>query len=114
MKNDVTVFLKHILESIDYIEDYTKGLEEEEFIKSVEKQDSVIRRLEIMGEAVKNLPEKFKEKHPEIEWYKAMATRNILIHHYFGIDLDIVWDTITQSLPIFKGKIKDILDKSEP
>jgi len=112
MKKDVTIFLRHIIESIDYIEDYTKGLTEKDFLKSVEKQDSVIRRLEIPGEAVKNLPAEFKERYPYVEWYKAMATRNILIHHYFGIELDIVWDTVTKSLPAFKKQVKEILSKS--
>jgi len=111
MKKDPTIFLKHILESIEHIENYTKGLEEEDFLKSEEKQDSVIRRLEIVGEAVKNFPESFRKKYPDIAWNKAMATRNILIHHYFGIELDIIWDTVTKSLPIFKKQIQELLKK---
>ena len=95
MKKDTSVFLKHILESIEYIESYVKDWSEKDFLDSVEKQDAVIRRLEILGEAVKNLPEEFREEHSDIEWNKAMATRNILVHHYFGIDLKIIWDTVT-------------------
>ena len=111
MKKDPTIFLKHILESIEHIENYTKGLNEKDFMEFEEKQDAVIRRLEVLGEAVKNLPENFRKKYPEIAWNKAMATRNILIHHYFGIELDIVWDTVTQSLPIFKKQIQELLKK---
>jgi len=110
MKKDPTIFLKHILESIEHIDSYIKGLDEEDFLKSEEKQDAVIRRLEILGEAVRNLPEEFRAKYPDIEWNKAMATRNILIHNYFGIELDIVWDTITQSLPNFKKQIEVLLN----
>jgi uncharacterized protein with HEPN domain len=86
MNKDISVFLRHILESINLIEKYTKNVTEEEFLQSVEKQDLVTRRLEIIGEAIRNLPEQFRIEHKNIEWNKAMATRNILIHHYFGIN----------------------------
>lgn len=109
MSKDPTIFLKHILESIQHIESYIKDLSEEDFLNSDEKQDSVIRRLEVLGEAIKNLPDEFREKHSDVEWNKAMATRNILIHHYFGIDLKIIWDTVTQDLPVFKKKIESLL-----
>ena len=108
MKDDA-VFLKHILESVEWIEKDIQGLTEEEFLKNVPIQDAVLRRLEIIGEAVRNLSDELKEKHSEIAWNKAMATRNILVHNYFGVDLKIVWDTVIQSLPEFKEQIKDLL-----
>ena len=108
MKDD-TVFLKHILESIEWIEKDVQGLSEDQFLKNVPMQDAVLRRLEVIGEAVRNLSDDLKEKHPGIAWNKAMATRNILIHNYFGVDLKIVWDTITQSLPEFKERVKNLL-----
>lgn len=109
MNKDYTVFLKHILESIESIEEYIKDISEEDFLNSQEKQDAVVRRLEIIGEAVRNLQNDFKEQYPNIAWNKAMGTRNILIHNYFGIDLKIVWDTATKGLIEFKKQIKDIL-----
>lgn len=72
MKKDPTIFLKHILESIEHIESYIKGSEEGDFMKSDEKQDAVIRRLEILGEAVRNLPEEFREKHSDIAWDRGL------------------------------------------
>lgn len=108
MKDDA-VFLKHILESIDWIEKDIQGLTEKEFFQNVPIQDAVLRRLEIIGEAVRNLSDELKEKHSKIAWNKAMATRNILIHNYFGIDLPVVWDTIKHSLPEFKEQIKNLL-----
>ncbi len=111
MSKDPKIFLKHILESIEHIESYIKDLSEEDFMNSDEKQDSVIRRLEILGEAVRNLPEEFREEHSEIDWTRAMATRNILVHHYFGIDLKIVWDTVTQNLPEFKKQVESLLNR---
>lgn len=108
MKDD-SVFLKHILESIEWIEKDIQGLTEEDFLKNVPIQDAILRRLEIIGEAVRNLSDELKEKHSEIAWNKAMATRNILIHNYFGIDLPVVWDTITHSIPEFKEQIQNLL-----
>lgn len=83
MIKDDTIFLKHILESIEAVEDYTKDISEEEFLNDQEKQDAIIRRLEIIGEAVANLSEEFKEEHSEIVWHKAMGIRNILVHPEF-------------------------------
>lgn len=109
MNKEATIFLKHILESIQLLEKYMDGVTEEEFLHSSEKQDLAIRRLEVIGEAVRNLPEEFRNEHSDIAWNKAMATRNILIHHYFGIDLEIVWDTVTQSIPEFKKQVEQLL-----
>lgn len=113
MKKEAVIFLKHILESIELLEKYIKDITEEQFLQSTEKQDLAIRRLEIIGEAVRNLPEEFRMEHKDMEWNKAMATRNILIHHYFGIDLEIVWDTVTISIPEFKEQIKKLLEASK-
>lgn len=109
MIKDHTVFLKHILECIEAIEQYSRGLSERQFLKSQIKQDAIIRRLEVIGEAVKNLPENFKEKHSDIPWNKAMATRNIIVHDYLNIDLEIIWDTVKESLPGFKEQIESLL-----
>lgn len=109
MTKDPQVFLGHIMECIEAIETYCEGVSENDFLKSTEKQDAIIRRLEIIGEAVKNIPEGYKEKYPEVPWNKAMATRNIIVHDYMGLDLKIIWDTVTKSLPAFKKQIKGLL-----
>ncbi len=109
MIKDDTILLKHILESIKAIEDYAEDISEKDFLEGREKQDAITRRLEIIGEAVANLSQEFKEGHADIAWHKAMGTRNILIHHYFGIDLNIVWDTVTKDLPEFKKQIESLL-----
>lgn len=111
MKKDSTVFLKHILESIGLIEKYTKGFKKKKFKKSRKIQDAVIRNLEIIGEATKNLPKDFTAKHPEISWSKIAGLRDVLIHMYFGVDLDMTWDVIKNHLPDLKKKIKAILKK---
>ena len=109
MKKDPQTFIKHILESIEWIEKDIANLTEEQFKQNVPIQDAVMRRLEIIGEAIRNLPGDFKDQHPEISWDKPMAMRNLLIHNYFGVDLNIVWDTATQTLPEFKKQIIQLL-----
>jgi uncharacterized protein with HEPN domain len=109
MKKDYKIFLEHILENIAKIEKYTNKLSEEDFLDNEPIQDLVLRKLEIIGEAITNIPQDFRDDHPEIEWNKAVATRNILIHHYFDIDLRIIWDTVKINLPKFKEQIQSII-----
>lgn len=111
MNKDDAVFLTHIIESITAVEEYVRDLTEEEFFRSREKQDAVIRRLEIIGEAVNNLSDECRKKNTEIHWGKAIGTRNILIHHYFGVDAAVVWDTVKKSLPEFKQHIQKLLQE---
>lgn len=105
------VFLHHILESIDLIEKRIDHATYQTFIDDVDLQDMIIRRLEIIGEAIRNLPENFREKHSDINWQDPAGMRNALIHAYFEVDLDIVWDTITNDLPPFRQHIQRLIDE---
>jgi uncharacterized protein with HEPN domain len=89
MNKDPLVFIEHVLESIDAIKEYTKGLSKEDFSSSKEKQDAVLRRIEIIGEAVKNLPADVKDEYPKIPWKQIAGMRDIVAHNYFGVDLDL-------------------------
>lgn len=109
MIKDDNVYLNHILESIKYIKAYVKNLDEKYFYKSVSIQDAIIRRIEIIGEASKNISEKFREKHPEIDWSKIIGMRNMLIHEYFNIDLKLTWETTQKDIPDLEKKIKKLL-----
>lgn len=110
MKKDPSIFLKHILESIDAIEEYLEQVDEEEFYTSREKQDLIIRRLEIIGEAAKNIPEDFRKQHNTIPWKKMAGMRDVIIHQYFGINYKIVWDTVVKTLPLLKKQIMQVLN----
>lgn len=109
MKRDVRVYLDDILESIELIQKYTANVTEDEFRKSVEIQDAVIRRLEIIGEAVKHIPSEMKKKYPDVPWKKITGARDIFVHEYFGVRLERVWDTIVKDLPTFKQQIEKLL-----
>lgn len=109
MRKDPQVFLRHILESIDWIEKDTMDLSKEEFLQNVPIQDAVVRRLEIIGEAIRNLPGDFIETHKTIPWQDIVDMRNKLIHKYFGVDLELVWSVIEKDLPPLKQQITELL-----
>ena len=109
MTKELEIFLRDILESIELIEKRMNGITYDNFIGNIDLHDMVIRRLEIIGEAVRNLPKEFRQKHPNIDWQSPADMRSVLIHGYFGIDLKVVWDTISNNLPPFKKQIKNLL-----
>lgn len=113
MRKDPKVSLAHILESIDLIEGYSAGKTLDEFVESRQHQDAIIRRIEIIGEAVKNLPEDFKRNHPEIAWQKIAGMRDVLIHQYFGVDLALTWDVVYSDIPDMMLKISRIIEGTE-
>lgn len=111
-KRDYVLFLEDILDALEKIENYTKNLSFTEFADNGMAVDAVIRNFEVIGEATKNVPEEIKEKYPEVEWKEAAGFRDVLIHDYFGIDLEAIWDTIKKNLLSFKRHILKVL-KSE-
>ncbi len=111
MKRELELFVEDILESVKLIEKYIGNTSKKNFGKNQKLKDSVIRRLEIIGEAVKSIPDDFKEKYAEVPWKKIAGLRDILTHAYFGIDLNITWDIIKKDLPALKEKILDIKNK---
>ena len=111
MMKDDTVFLRHILDAINKIQEYAQGMDFEKFRKSSLVQDGVIRQLEIIGEATKNLSEGIRGKHPDISWKDMAGMRDKLIHQYFGVDIAGVWETVAKDIPILKSKLIKLLGK---
>ncbi len=109
MKNDQT-YLLHILEAIDKIQQYLGEMSFEEFADSDMIVDAVVRELEIIGEASRNLSDDFRKQHLNVPLRDATDMRNILIHEYFDVNKKVVWDTCKNNLPQFRDFITELLD----
>jgi len=107
------VFVKHILDEINFLMNKSKDLEYEGLIKDEILKRAFVRSLEVIGEATKNVSLEFKEKHPDIEWRELTGLRDKLIHRYFGVKWEIVWDIVRSKIPQLKEKIEDILEEME-
>jgi len=105
--------LDDIWEAIEKIERYTGRITQQEFFGDEKSIDAIVRNLEIIGEATNRLPEKFKNKYPHIEWKKVVGLRHRIVHDYFGIDIEIVWEILQKDLPAFKSSLKKIREEIE-
>jgi len=109
MPRDYKQQLDDILQAISFIREYVVGMDYKTFEADRKTQDAVVRNLEIIGEAARTIPEEVREKAEEIEWYKIIALRNILIHEYFGVNLKIVWDIIQNKLDAVESTCRKLL-----
>ncbi len=110
-KRDQKLFLEDILEAMDRIENYTESMSYDDFVEDRKTIDAVVRNLEIIGEAVKNLSDEIKREYPGINWKGIAGMRDKLIHGYFGVDPQIVWETTQTRVPELKIQIKRILEE---
>ena len=110
MKKDDTVYLHHILDAIELIEEYTEGMSETEFHSHSMAHDAVVRQVEIIGEAARNISEEYRLSQPDVPWGKMSGIRNKIVHEYFNVNLSIVWDTVQEDLPTLKRILVEILE----
>ena len=107
-KRPVDLLLDDICEAIDRIEQYISGMSFDVFSKDRKSVDAVVRNLEIIGEASNRLPADFKNSHSQIEWHKVVGLRHRIVHEYFGIDIQIVWQILQKDLPSLREAISQI------
>ncbi len=105
--------LRHIIEAISKIRDYTQGMTLEQFCVNYMVQDAVIRNFEVIGEAARYVPPEVEESHPEVAWGRMRAMRNILAHEYDNVDLAVVWDAIQHDLPPLVPLLQAVLDADD-
>jgi hypothetical protein len=110
---DYRLFIKDILVSIGNIQEYTSNMNFEDFCKDGKTIDAVMMKIGIIGEAVRNIPEDVKNKYPEVPWTKLKNMRNTLIHRYFDVDCELLWQSITKEIPDLRRQIADVLEREE-
>ena len=114
MTRAVDILLTEILEAVDLVQRYTEDLTYEDFAANIEKQDAVVRRLEIIGEAVKGIPDELRSKYPDTPWSDIAGARDIMIHQYFRVDLELAWEMVQDDLPSLAAEVRRILAEQFP
>lgn len=104
-------YLRHILDETEFITDRASGLDKDDFMHDEAMKRAFVRSLEIIGEAAKSVPAEFKEKYHHIDWRAMAGMRDRLIHRYFGVDYDIVWDAVESKVPVLKQEIEQIIQR---
>jgi uncharacterized protein with HEPN domain len=112
-KRKVRLFLADMLESIDKIQRYTAGVDFERFAGDDLLLDAVVRNLEIIGEAARHIPETVRRRYPEVPWKRVVGLRNIVVHEYFAVDVEIVWTIIRENLPALEDALQKMLTDLE-
>jgi uncharacterized protein with HEPN domain len=108
-----TEYLEDILDAISKIREFIGNMDSATFSNDEKTSFAVIRALEIIGEASKNIPEEVRSSHPDLPWREMAGIRNKLIHDYFGVNLAVVWKTVKEDLPTLEPKIRSILEEQE-
>lgn len=104
-KRDPDLLIQDILEAIRKIELFIAGLDCTAFLRDEKTVDAVVRNLEVLGEAVKQLPDDFTLRHPAVAWHQIAGLRNRIVHDYFGLDLNLIWQIVYHDLPQLKAQL---------
>jgi uncharacterized protein with HEPN domain len=113
VKRSTAILLGDIVEAAQLIQQYTKGVTFEAFAENAEKQDAVVRRLEVIGEAAKALPMDFRDSHPSVPWREIAGARDVLVHEYFRVDLELAWAMVQKDVPSLLARVSEILEAAQ-
>lgn len=112
-KRGIKLYLFDIKEASQKISDYTRGMEFNAFIADQKTVDAVIKNFEIIGEAANNIPDEIVDQYSHIDWLNMISMRNILVHEYWGADLEIIWQTIKENIPQIENWINELINNLE-
>jgi uncharacterized protein with HEPN domain len=113
MEKNYVLYIEDIIDSIDIIENNIKNIDFDTFLSDITTQDATLRRLEIIGEAATKIPKDVKERYDNVPWKKIIATRNIIIHQYSDVDVNLIWEIIHKNLPETKEDLEYMLGKEK-
>ena len=113
MKRNVEIYIKDIIEYMERAENHIRNFQLDQFLKDDKTCDAVIRCIEVIGEAAKNIPEEIRTRYPSISWRDLAGMRDKIIHSYFTVDFETVWLVVKEDIPRLKPMVKKVLDKIE-
>ncbi len=113
MRRAINEYLKHIIDEADFLIQHSRDLDKSDYLKNIVLRKAFERSLTIIGEAVSKIPIELREKYPNIAWRAIVGMRNILVHQYFGVDHDVVWDAVINEVPKLKAEAEKLIEKVE-